>query len=128
MLSSFTEERLELVTVSESLSFSVHEPLHCIAFSQSISSTVHESVHYIVFLSSFPSVYTNPCNVLCYAVAYNVLCVKVDFVECTRTLTLFCIVFLTGKYENGDDRLRQIADKVFEHHGYAATHPLTRNW
>jgi acyl-CoA dehydrogenase family protein 9 len=33
-----------------------------------------------------------------------------------------------GKYVNGDESIRHIAETIFKHGGYTATHPLTRNW
>ncbi|KAH3816308.1 hypothetical protein DPMN_117821, partial [Dreissena polymorpha] len=34
---------------------------------------------------------------------------------------------MSGDQSNGDDLRRQIAEKVFTEHGYAASHPLTKN-
>jgi acyl-CoA dehydrogenase family protein 9 len=33
-----------------------------------------------------------------------------------------------GNYVNGDESIRHIAETIFKHGGYTATHPLTRNW
>lgn len=34
----------------------------------------------------------------------------------------------SGTFQNNDDTLENIADTIFKNHGYAATHPLERNW
>ncbi len=39
-----------------------------------------------------------------------------------------CLSFFAEKEDNGDERLEKIATRVIENHGYAAVHPLTRNW
>ena len=43
----------------------------------------------------------------------------------SNTLLFVCH---TAKYNNGDEMLRQLAETIYKNGGYAAEHPLTRNW